>query len=158
MLLLARLASIALLIVALRGKHWAYAAFVVISLLYIPAQAGFRFSPPSCELAPSLRLIVFSLQNHAHIVLFAAFYGLSWVQFRAAGWAGFAWAGVATLLMGALLEIVQAVTGRGHCRIRDLLPDLTGGLLASLLLALWYRRRGQPSRREAAVSGGAAVA
>jgi hypothetical protein len=40
------------------------------------------------------------------------------------------------LVMGALLEIAQGLTGQGHCRLRDLVPDATGALLALLLIAL----------------------
>jgi len=122
-------------------KRWAYAAFVVVSLLYFPARVGFHFNPQPCELAPSFGLALYSLQNYPHIVIFAAFYLLSWVQFRSAGGARFAWAGVATLVMGALGEIAEGLTGQGHCRLRDLVPDSAGALLVALPLALWYRRR-----------------
>jgi hypothetical protein len=141
--ILARVVAIALLVLALRGKRWAYVAFVAVSILYFPARVGFHFQPRACELAPGFHLAVFSLQNTAHIIIFAAFYALSWIQFRRAGWGALAWAAVATLLMGALLELAQAVTGYGHCRLRDLIPDSIGGLLAALLLSLWHLQRGR---------------
>jgi VanZ family protein len=115
---------------------WAYAGFVVVSLLYFPAHVGFRLHPQACELAPSLQLAIFSLQNTPHILIFGAFYVLSWIQFRRAGRAAFAWAGLATLVMGALVEIAEGVSGQGHCRLRDLVPDAAGALLAFLLIAL----------------------
>ena len=155
MWLIARLGAIALVILALRGKRWAYASFVVVSLLYFPAQVGFRLQPQACELAPTLQLAVFSLQNTAHVIIFGAFYGLSWIQFRRAGRAAFAWAALATLVMGALLEIAQGLTGQGHCRLRDLVPDATGAALALLLIALgtsYVARRAQGQRRDPPVA------
>ena len=145
MWLIAQIAAVALLVLALRGRRWAYAGFVALSLLYFPLQVRFHFRPQACELAPTLHLAIFSLQNTAHIIIFAGFFALSWIQFRRAGGAGLAWAGLATLLMGALLEIAQGVTGYGHCRLRDLVPDFAGSLLAGLPI-LWYSyraRRGQ---------------
>src|SRR6266496_2661591 len=124
--------------------RWAYGAFVVVSLLYFPARVGFHLHPQPCELAPSFRLAIYSLQNYPHIILFGAFYGLSWAQFRSAGPARFAWAALATLIMGALVELAEGVSGQGHCRVRDLVPDAAGALLVALPLALWYRRRFVP--------------
>lgn len=36
--------------------------------------------------------------------------------------------------MGALVEISQGVTGKGHCRLRDLIPDAVGALLGSVIV------------------------
>jgi hypothetical protein len=124
--------------------RWAYAAFCTLSLLYFPAHVGFHLNPQPCELAPSLGLAFYSLQNYPHIIMFGALYGLSWVRFRGAGPAGFAWAALATGIMGALVEVAEGVTGQGHCRVRDLVPDAAGALLVALPLALWYRRRFVP--------------
>ena len=125
--------------------RWAYAVFCVVGLAYFPARVGFQLHPQPCELAPSLRLAIFSLQNTPHIIIFGAFYGLSWVRFRDAGAMRFGWAGLATLVMGALVELAEGLTGQGHCRVRDLVPDAAGALLVALPLALWYRRRQIPA-------------
>ncbi|HEV8510664.1 MAG TPA: hypothetical protein VGQ48_09485 [Gemmatimonadales bacterium] len=137
------LALLALL--ALRGKRWAYLAFVVLGLLYFPAQTHFRVHVPKCEqLIPTMRLVVLSLHNYAYIALFAGFYWMSWVQFRKTE-ARVVWALLATLLGGALVEVAEAMTGRGHCRVRDLVPDAAGALGAALLLAVWSRLRRKPA-------------
>jgi hypothetical protein len=134
------LALLALL--ALRGKRWAYLAFVVLGLLYFPAQTHFRVHVPKCEqLIPTMRLVVLSLHNYAYIALFAGFYWVSWVQFRKR----VIWALLATLLVGALVEVAEGMTGRGHCRVRDLVPDAAGALGAALLLAVWSRLRRKPA-------------
>src|SRR3989441_9056556 len=137
------LALLALL--ALRGKRWAYLAFVVLGLLYFPAQTHFRVHIPKCEqLIPTMRLVFLSLHNYAYIALFAGFYWMSWVQFRKTE-ARVVWALLATLLVGALVEVAEGMTGRGHCRVRGLVPNAAGGLGAALLLAVWSRLRRKPA-------------
>src|SRR5258705_7420016 len=71
---------------------------------------------------------------------------MSWVQFRRAD-ARVIWALLATLLVGVLVEIAEGMTmtGRGHCRLRDLAPDVAGALGAALLLAVWSRLRRKPA-------------
>src|SRR2546427_12642562 len=134
-----------LALIALRVKRWAYVAFVVLGLLYFPAQTHFRVHAPKCEqLLPTVQVLILLLHNYAYIALFAGFYWMSWVQFRRADARG-VWALLATLLVGALVEIAEGMTGRGHCRVRDLVPDAAGALGAALLLAVW-----SPLRRETA--------
>src|SRR5467141_1563394 len=136
-----------LALIALRGKRWAYFAFVVLGLLYFPAQTHFRVHAPKCEqLLPTIQVLVLSLHNYAYIALFAGFYWMSWVQFRRADARG-VWALLATLLVGALVEIAEGMTmtGRGHCRVRDLVPDAAGALGAALLLAVWSRLSRKPA-------------
>ncbi len=132
-----------LALIALRGKRWAYLAFVVLGLLYFPAQAHWRVHAPKCEqLIPTMHVMVLSLRNYAHIALFAGFCWMSWVQFRRSGRrARVVWAFLATLLAGALIEIVEGMTApRGiHCRLRDLVPAAAGALGAALVLAFWSR-------------------
>jgi len=134
-------------LITLRGKRWAYFAFVVLGLLYFPAQNHFRLHVPKCEqLLPTIQVLVISLHNYVYIALFAGFYWMSWVQFRRAD-ARVVWALLATLLVAALVEIAQGMTmtGRGHCRLRDLVPDAAGMLGAALLLAVWSRLRRKPA-------------
>src|SRR2546426_3776023 len=59
-----------LALIALRGKRWAYLAFVVLGLLYFPAQTHFRVHAPKCEqLLPTLQVLLLSLHNYAYIAL-----------------------------------------------------------------------------------------
>jgi hypothetical protein len=142
MLLLAFLAHVVLGLLALRGVRWAYVAFIVLALLYFPAKVGFRLSPHACELSFSPSLAAFSLTNYPHIVLFAVFFVLTSAQFRTATPSAFVWAVLVTLTMGALVEMAEGITGRGHCRLRDLIPDLAGALLGAVVVMLWKRARG----------------
>lgn len=141
MALIAGLVTMLLAALALRGRRWAYATFVALGLLYFPVRAGLPLRPRACELTPSLGLLAVSLHNWAHVVLFAAFYVMSLAQWPATRRGRWVWAFGATLAMGALVELAQGVTGRGHCRVRDLLPDAMGATLGALGTLAWRRLR-----------------
>src|SRR3989442_1532618 len=138
-----------LALIALRGKRWAYLTFVLLGLLYFPAQTHFRVHAPKCEqLLPTLHLLVPLLHNYAYIALFAGFYWMSWVQFGRSDARG-VWALVATLLVAALVEIAEGMTGGGrgqvHCRGGVLAPAAGGAGGAALLPAIWPRLGGNPA-------------
>ena len=136
-----------LVLIALRGKRWAYFAFVLLGLLYFPAHTHFRVHVPKCEqILPTVQVLLLSLHNYAYIALFAGFYWMSWVTFQRSDARGI-WALLATLLVAALVEIAEGMTmaGRGHCRVRDLVPDAAGAVGAALLLAVWSRLRRKPA-------------
>jgi len=133
-----------LAILSFRGMRWAYVMFVVLGLLYFPASVGFRLNPQPCELVPSLSLMVYSLGNYQHIVLFVFFFLMTSAQFRMAQWWGYAWAAVACITMGLLVEVAQGISGFHHCRLRDLIPDAAGVVLGAGIVFLWNRMRGGP--------------
>jgi len=164
-----------LALITLRGKRWAYFAFIVLGLAYFPAQTHFHMHAPKCELLlPTVQMLVPLLRNYAFIALFAGFYWMSWVQFRDANARG-VWALVATLLAGALFEIAQGIAApvaragaraaaraaAGPCSVRDLVPYVAGAVGAALLLAIWSRLTRKPayvrlvSRRPAAARSAA---
>lgn len=134
-----------LAILAARSIRWAYVAFVLLGLLYFPASVGFHLNPQPCELAFDLPLAIHSLTNYAHIVLFAIFFLITSAQFRMTEWKGFAWAGLAGIIMGALVEAFEGLAGKGHCRSRDLIPDTVGLLIGAAILFLWQRVRDKKS-------------
>ena len=132
-------------LIALRGKRWAYLAFVLLGLAYFPAQPHFRMHVPKCELLlPTVQVLLVSLHNYAYIALFAGFYWISWVQFRWSGLRGVS-ALAATLLVGALVEIADGMTRGGQCRARDLAPVAAGAVGAAVLLAIWSRLTRKPA-------------
>jgi hypothetical protein len=134
--------SLVLAVLALRGIRWAYIAFVLVALLYFPAHVGFHLQPRPCELVFDARLAAFSLTNYAHIILFALFFILSSVHASMSGMhrsGALRFAAIATIVVGALVELAEGVTGSGHCRLRDLIPDSAGILIgaAAVLLFFW---------------------
>jgi hypothetical protein len=144
MKLLVYLGFLVLGILSLRGLRWAYITFVLLGLLYFPASVGFRLDPQPCELTFDIPLAIHSLTNYAHIVLFALFFIMTSAQFRMSNWSAFAWAAMAGIIMGVLVELAEGITGNGHCRSRDLIPNAVGILLGSVIVLLWNRIRRRP--------------
>jgi hypothetical protein len=136
----------------LRTVRWLYAAFLAFSLLYFPAKAGFQLRAPVCEYQLDAPLALYSLSNHAHIVLFAIFFLLTCIQFGRVGPAAIGWASLATLGMGIFVEAAEGASGHGHCRLRDLVPDSAGIGIGIALALLWMlaHARLRASRRGAA--------
>jgi hypothetical protein len=140
------LGLLALGVLALRGVRWAYVAFVVSGLLHFPAKAGFQLDPNPCQLTFDVPLAIHSLTNYAHVVLFALFFVMTSAQFRGPTRSTLAWSALAAIVMGALVEVAQGVTGEGNCRSRDLIPDAVGILVGSTTVLLlkrigWWRPR-----------------
>ena len=131
-------------ILSMRGVRWAYITFVVGGLLYFPASVGFSLHPQPCELTFDVPLAIHSLTNYPHIVLFALFFVMTSAQFRTSNWTGFAWAAIAAFIMGVLVELAEGITGNGHCRSRDMIPNTVGILVGAVIVLLWKRRRRRP--------------
>jgi len=144
MKLLVFLGFLVLGILSLRGKRWAYITYVVLGLLYFPASVGFRLNPQPCELIPNSALAIYSLTNYAHVVLFVWFFLITSAQFRMSQGSGYAWAALACIGMGILVEVAEGISGSGHCRLRDLIPDAAGIVLGSGIVFLWNRMQRRP--------------
>ncbi len=123
-------------LLALRGVRWAYVAFIVMGLFYFPIKVGFQLTPRPCQLAFDIPLATNSLTNYGHIVLFALFFVITSAQFRVLNRRAFFWSAAATIVMGALVEVAQGVTGEGNCRLRDLIPDALGILVGFIVVLL----------------------
>jgi len=135
----------ALIVLALRGARFAYVAFILLGLMYFPAKAGFQLHPHPCELTFGMALAIYSLTNYAHIVFLAFGFILTSAQFRLSNWSAFAWVALITLVLGALVELAEGVTGQGHCRARDLIPDAVGALVGFIIVLLLYRIGWRPN-------------
>ena len=139
---------VVLAVLALLGKRWAYFTFVAGGLLYFPASVGFHFHPQPCETAFTLSLAVYSLTNYGHLVRFAIFFLMSARQVRERK---MLFATAAVLAFGIYVELAEGFTGNGHCRVRDLVPDLAGALIGAIILLTIERI----TRRAAAPSSSA---
>jgi membrane-bound acyltransferase YfiQ involved in biofilm formation len=144
MKLLGFLVFVGLAILSLRGVRWAYITFVLLGLLYFPASVSFRLNPQPCELIPNIPLAIYSLTNYGHIVLFVFFFLMTSAQFRMSRWSGYAWAALACIAMGILVEVAEGISGTHHCRMRDLIPDAAGIIIGIGLLLLWNIVRRKP--------------
>ena len=151
MLTFITVACLVLAIPALFGVRWAYVLYILLGLSYFPVRVGFRFDPHPCEFIPTVSDAFLSLTNYGHIVRFALFFAMSTAQVKRGlrpTTPGFAFASVMGLTLGILVEVAEGVTGRGNCRLRDLIPDSVGMVIGALGVALWdatWRR--MPMRR-----------
>src|SRR5690242_10975147 len=121
------IAWIVLAVFALRGARWAYAIFVILAFVWIPARTGFRLHWPPCQTQLTLDLILFALTKYKHVFLFGMFFLMSRVQFRRMPHPSLM-AAAATMIAGVLIEIEEGATGTGICALRDLFPDAAGAL------------------------------
>jgi VanZ family protein len=130
--------------------------FILLGLAYFPVRVGFRFDPQPCELVSSAKYVLLSFTNYGHIIRFALFFAMSTAQVKKGlrpTTTGFTFAAIAGLILGVLVELAEGVTGRGNCRVRDLIPDSVGMLLGALVVTLWHTtRRGRANSHSRCVS------
>jgi len=117
----------------LRGARWAYAIFILLGLLWIPARTGFHLHALPCDGDLSLRMVFNALRKYKHVTLFGIFFLMTAAQLPKTR-SALAWAGLATLVMGVLIELEEGATGTGYCHLSDLLPDAAGALLGAAIL------------------------
>ena len=79
-------------------------------------------------------LFVPELSPHKSLSLFAL---LSLTEFK--GSHAYFRAFLATIVMGALVELAEGVSGQGHCRMRDMLPNTAGAILGLLIFGIGRR-------------------
>jgi hypothetical protein len=124
---------------ALRGARWAYAIFVILAFVWIPARTGFHLHRPPCHMEFTVDLTLNSLRKYKHVSLWGAFFLMTWVQFRRNRYALLI-AAAAAIAVGILIELEEGATGTGYCRATDLLPDAVGALIGAGMATLWRRR------------------
>lgn len=136
---LAVLANLVLIVYALRSFRWAYLSLLFLAIFYFPASVGFKFTPGPIDLNVDLSLVVLSLQNYRHIVMFSIFFIMTCFQINVSGIKRLLIAAAITMLMGVWVETAQWFTGNGHCRLRDLIPDAIGVLVGAIFIFLKER-------------------
>ncbi|MBL8523354.1 MAG: VanZ family protein [Betaproteobacteria bacterium] len=134
-------------VLAMFRVRFAYVLFCVVGLAYFPAKVGFAVTPQSCEWLFGWDLALHSFRNYGHIMLFAMFYVMTRRQFTKPGWKTEVFSLLLCLTMGALVEAAQALSGVGHCRTRDLIPDTVGALIGMGGLGLAGKLRGTLMRK-----------
>lgn len=131
--LIATILFLPLLILSLMGKRWAYFTTIVLGCLFFLVRVNFHLNPTACQITFDIPLAVHSLTNYKHIILFAVFFLMTRRQIHKTGYAGFGWAALGTVAFGLIVELLEGLTGDGHCRMRDLVPDLAGVLLGQVV-------------------------
>jgi hypothetical protein len=123
-------------ILALWRVRWAYVAFVVLGLFYLPASVGFHLDPKRCDLAFNVPVLRQSLSNYSHIVLFSFYLFVTARQFRSVSWQSLGWCIGLTMAMGAAIEIAEGLSGQHHCKVSDLVPDFIGTMLGVMVVLI----------------------
>src|SRR5215218_6975241 len=131
------------LLVPWHRRRWLYAAYMIVAIARIPARTGFRFVHAACDLQLTLANAALSLTKLPHLVLFGIFFILTAVQFSRVDRTAIVWSILATMVLGALVELEEGATRTGNCRMTDVLPDLAGALIGTglVMLVVMGRRR-----------------
>ena len=124
-------------------RRWAYAAYLLNGVLRIPSRTGVHLQVPACDLQLTSQNFAASLTKVPHIALFGVFFLLTVAQFDRVDRRAVAWSFVATVGMGALIELEEGATRTGYCRMTDVAPDAWGALIvmAPVMAAVMIHRR-----------------
>jgi hypothetical protein len=114
-------------------RRWAYGAWLLVAVLWIPARVGFHLVAPVCDTHLTLANAGLSMTKVPHLVLFAAFFLVTVLQFVPVNRRALGWSLLATVALGALIELEEGATRTGNCRLLDLLPDITGALIVGVV-------------------------
>ena len=118
------------------------------AVLRIPARVAFRLVIPVCDLRVTLVNIGMSMSKVPHIVLFAAFFVLTVLQFDELNGRALRRSLLLTVAFGALVELEEGATRTGSCRMTDVLPDIAGAALAAAIFVGGAMLVGLARRRE----------
>ncbi len=95
----------------------------VLALVYEPVRSGFTFSDQQCDLTANSGNVQSAFFNLRHIISYGLLCLVAAAAFRQYRLLTVA-AGV--FLFSVFLEIEQSFFSTGHCRLRDLIPNLVG--------------------------------
>lgn len=118
-----------------RRRQWAYAAYMVVAVLRLPARTRFHLVAPQCDWRLTIENAELSLTKLPHVALFGLFFVLTTLQFDRFDRRALGWSVAATAALGLLVELEEGATRTGNCRVTDVLPDIAGALVAAVALA-----------------------
>lgn len=75
-----------------------------------------------------------SMTKVPHLVLFGLFCVVTVIQFDRLDRRALTWSLLATAGLGLLVELEEGASVTGNCRLTDVLPDITGAVIAGALL------------------------
>ena len=104
---------------------------MLVAVLRIPARVGFRLVVPVCDTRLTLANAGISMTKVPHIALFAVFFVLTALQFKQLNQRALRVSLLASVSLGMLVELEEGASRTGNCRLTDVLPDITGALIAS---------------------------
>jgi hypothetical protein len=104
---------------------------MLVAVLRIPTRVGFRLLAPVCDTRLTLTNAHLSMTKVPHIALFAIFFVLTALQFDQLNGRALRLSLFATVALGVLVELEEGASRTGNCRVTDMLPDITGALIAT---------------------------
>ena len=107
---------------------------MLVAVLRIPARIGFRLGAPVCDTRMTLANAGLSMTKVPHIALFAIFFVLTALQFDELNQRALRLSLLATVALGLLVELEEGASRTGNCRLTDVLPDITGALIATVAI------------------------
>jgi hypothetical protein len=122
---------------------------MVLAVLYTPFDSNFRMADKPCELWTSTEMVQRSVLNARHLVSYGILFLLGALSFRRHSLLKSA---SLVLVLSAGVELEQSYFVSGHCRARDLLPNLIGVAVAAFIYlgvaAIWrvWARRSHARR------------
>ncbi|WP_114953109.1 hypothetical protein [Sphingosinicella terrae] len=128
---------------------WLIALLVVVTaaaLLAPPVATGWQLEPFSCDLGGSPDWAA-TILNRRHLISYGILAALAFRVFRNQS----IWTPIIFMVaVTGAVEVEQAIFGSGHCRLRDMVPNLaaiTIGWLAALLIARLRRNSDRDTAR-----------
>lgn len=114
---------------AKRSELWLRAGFAMAAALVLavtPIASHFQRADKTCEFMPQADLLLTSLMNLRHLLAFSVLAALASLSLQRRP-ALTAW--LLVLALSASIEVEQLYLVSGHCRIRDLLPNVVAATL-----------------------------
>ncbi len=112
---------------------------IIMALLFEPIRSGFVISNQSCELMTNWESVQNSVFNYRHVISYGILCLVAAATFRQNRVLK---AIIAIFLFSVLLEIEQSFFVTGHCRSRDLIPNLLGIGLAAAIFGVGIKYQG----------------
>ena len=107
-----------------------------LALLFEPIRSGFTLANQACETSTDWQRAFASVFNLRHILSFGLLFLVAAVTLRNNR---ILKAAIGVLLFSAFLEFEQSFFLTGHCRVRDMIPNILGVGLAAI--AFWVGSR-----------------
>ena len=105
-----------------QSARWVFLVLVTLALLATPLRSRFHWrAAVFCEAAAPIERWLAGVLNSAHFIGYGALMLVGAFVFHERPLAK---AGALVFALSALVELEQAVFTVGHCRVRDLLPNL----------------------------------
>jgi hypothetical protein len=121
--------------------RWAFLALIALTLLATPLRSSLHVRAAFvCELGAPMERWLAGVLNWGHFISYSVLVVVGNLAFRGRPLAR---VGAFVFALSAAVELEQAVFTVGHCRIRDLLPNLLAIVLAGA--ACWASARGMKS-------------